>query len=223
MRLLSGFLLSILVAGAALADSMPSSTCPSTVTSCTITLGPGTSVGYYDVSFSQNPTPFWETEPVSGWPPVFKSLLSPSELASGKVPYNIEYDFVVGTELPYPAGNSAQVTVDFQLPASLTNWVVVGYPDDLGGNNATLLTASGGSTGASIFGLGSGSAYVLTAVPGELIVSSSSNPGNVGDTEFFGMLIGETSVPEPRTGWLVLLATLIAGSAIVIRRRGSAL
>jgi hypothetical protein len=33
----------------------------------------GTSVGYYNVTFSQNPTPFWEAEPVSGWPPVSKS------------------------------------------------------------------------------------------------------------------------------------------------------
>jgi hypothetical protein len=206
-----------LLVGYAAAGSMPSSYCPPTVTSCTITLGPGTSVGYYTVSFQQNPTPFWEG-PVSGWPPVFKALLSPSELASGVVPYNIEYDFAVGIDVPYTPGNSAQVTVDFQLPASKTNWVVVGHPDDYGGDNATLLTADGGQTGAAGFASGPGSAFVLTAVPGELVVTSSSNGGNAGDTVFTGMLIGET-VPEPQTGWLVLVGALIAGGAILTRRQ----
>jgi hypothetical protein len=218
MKILGSFVLLLCVTGAGLAD--PSSVCPSTVTSCTITLAPGTSEGLYDVEFQQNPTPFWETEPVSGWPPVFKALLSPSELASGKVPYNVEYDFGVGIDVPYTPGNSAQVTVDFQLPPSLTNWVVVGYPDDFGGDNAQVLTATGGPTGAGGFASGPGSAFILTAVPGQLVVTSSSNSNNGGDTVFLGMLIGETAtVPEPRTGWLVLLGTLIAGSAIVIRRR----
>jgi hypothetical protein len=180
----------------------------------TITLGPGTSVGNYTVAFNQNPTPFWKIDPVSGWPPVFKGLLTPSELASGQVPYNVEYDFSVEIDVPYTPGHSAQVTVDFQLPASETNWVAVGYLDNYGGNNATLLTASGGQTGAAGFAAGPGAAFVLTAVPGELIVTSSSNSGNAGDTVFSGMLIGETAaVPEPRTGWLVLMSALLAGGA----------
>jgi hypothetical protein len=110
------------------------------------------------------------------------------------------------------------VTVDFQLPTSLTNWVVVGYPDVTGGNNATVLTASGGSIGAPFFGAGSGSAYVLTGVPGELVVSTTATSDNAGDTVFTGMFIGEV-VPEPQTGWLVLLGTLMAAGAIVIRRQ----
>jgi hypothetical protein len=215
IRLVAGV---ALLAGIALADSAPSSFCPSTVTSCAITLGPGTSVGYYDVSFQQNPTPFWEG-PVSGWPPEFRLFVPPSDLASGTVPYNIEYDFIVGTEIPYQPGNSAQVTVSFQLPPSITNWVVLGYPDVDGGNNATLLTADGGPTGAGVFASGTGSVFELTAVPGELIVSTESNPGNVGDTEFVGMLIGETTVPEPRTGWLVLAGVLIAIGARLTRRQ----
>jgi hypothetical protein len=160
----------------------------------------------------QKPTPFWQIDPVSGWPPVFKGILTPSELASGKVPYNVEYDFLVGIDVPYTPGHSAQVTVDFQLPASETNWVAVGYLDNYGGNNATLLTASGGQTGAAGFAAGPGAAFVLTAVPGELIVTSSSNSGNAGDTDFTGTLIGET-VPEPGAGWLVLAGALLAGGA----------
>src|ERR1700728_2888280 len=214
MRVLSASILLIFVAGAGLADEPPSS-CPSTVTSCTFTYTPGAS-GFYNVTYDQNPTPFWEVDPVSGWPPVFKALLTPSELASGTVPYNVEYDFIVGTSLSQ--GASGEVTVDFQPPTSLTNWVVVGYPDDSGGNNATVLTASGGSTGAPFFGSGSGSAYVLTAVPGELVVSTTATMGNAGDTEFTGMFIGEI-VPEPQTGLLVLLGTLMAAGAIVIRRQ----
>ncbi|HTU46405.1 MAG TPA: hypothetical protein VMF91_15160 [Bryobacteraceae bacterium] len=213
MRILSALVLLIFIAGIGLADPMPP--CPSTVTSCTFTVSPG-GQGLYQVAFAQNPTPFWETEPVSGWPPVFKGLLSPSELASGKVPYNVEYDFGVLIDLSIPA--SGQVTVDFQLPPSETNWVAVGYLDNYGGNSATLLTPSGGQTGPPNFAAGPGAAYVLTAVPGELIVSSNGTADNAGDTVFTGMLIGET-VPEPQTGWLVLVGTLIAGCASVIRRR----
>jgi hypothetical protein len=215
MRILGLVALIASVTGLAWADSVPP--CPATVTSCTFTTSPGTT-GSYSVGFSQNPTPFWQTDPVSGWPPVFKSILTPSELASGQVPYNVEYDFIVGIELSNNPGASGQVTVDFTLPTSLTNWVVVGYPDPLGGNNASVLTASGGSTGAGVFGLGSGSAYVLTATPGQLIVTGTYNAGNVGDTEFTGMLIGET-VPEPQTGWLVLVGAFIAACITLTRRQ----
>jgi hypothetical protein len=202
-------LLAGVVALAVCASADSGGTCPSTVTSCSITLGSGTSTGYYNVAFQQNPTPFWEG-PVSGWPPVFKALLTPSELASGTVPYNVEYDFVVGIDVPFTPGNSAQVTVDFQLPPSETNWVVIGHPDDYGGNNATFLTADGGPTGAGGFSLGPGSAFVLTAVPGQLIVSSSSNPGNAGDT---------SQVPEPAY-WPMIVCTvgLIAGFRRAMRK-----
>jgi hypothetical protein len=210
IRLVAGV---ALLAGFASADSIPP--CPATVTSCTFTLSPGAR-GVYGVTFDQNATPFWETEAVSGWPPVFKTLLSPSELASGQVPYNIEYDFTVGIDVSQ--NGSGQVTVDFQLPTSLTNWVAVGYDDNYGGNGATLLTSTGGQTGASGFAAGPGAAYVLTAVPGELIVNGSWNGGNAGDTVFTGMLIGET-VPEPRTGWLVLAGALIAMGARLTRRQ----
>lgn len=149
---------------------------------------------------------------------MFKAILPPGDLATGQVPYSVEYDFIVGIDLANTAGASGEVTVDFQLPPSKSDWVVVGCPDPYGGNNATLLTVNGGQTGTSPFGEGSGSAYVLTAVPGQLIVTSFPNAGNGGDTVFTGMLIGET-VPEPRTGWLVLLGALIAGGACVMPRR----
>lgn len=96
--------------------------------------------------------------------------------------------------------------------------MAVGYLDNYGGNTATLLTASGGQTGVPDFAAGPGAAYVLTAVPGELIVNSTGTPGNAGDTDFFGILIGET-VPEPRTGWLVLVGALIAGGVSVTPRQ----
>ena len=213
MRILSLSLLITCIAGFSSADPVPPP-CPSTVTSCTFTLSPG-SRGGYQVGFAQNPTPFWETEPVSGWPPVFKFLLSPSELASGKVPYNVEYDFTVGIDVSQ--NGSGQVTVDFQLPKSVTNWVAVGYDDNAGGNYGTLLTASGGPTGAADFAAGPGAAYVLTAVPGELIVHGAWNGGNAGSTVFTGMLIGET-VPEPQTAWLVLAGALIVGGASLARK-----
>src|SRR5579875_2147055 len=211
VRLMAGV---ALVAGFAWADSVPA--CPSTVISCTFTLSPG-SEGVYGVTFDQNPTPFWETEPVSGWPPVFKQLLSPSELASGQVPYNVEYDFTVGIDVSQDG--AGLVTVDFQLPPSVTNWVAVGYDDNYGGNDATLLTSTGGQTGAPGFAAGPGEAYILTAVPGELIVHGAWNGGNAGSTDFTGMLIGETTVPEPRTGWLVLAGALIVLGAGLTRRQ----
>lgn len=193
------------------ADIFPA-VCPSTVTSCTFTINPAGGSGGYQVSFYQNPTPFWETEPESGWNPIFKAILTPSELASGQLPYNVEYDFLV--VVAPPVDGRGQVTVDFQLPASNTNWLTVGYPDTYGGIGATLLTADGGPTGAPAFDLPA-SAYVLTATPGELIVTAGYNPNTGGSTDFFGMLIGETTtVPEPKTAWL-----LVAGAMLIATLR----
>ena len=193
-------------AAIASADIFPA-VCPSTVTSCTFTTNPAGASGGYQVSFYQNPAPFWETEPESQWNPIFKMILTPSELASGQLPYNVEYDFLVGIDPPLDG--SGQVTVDFQLPTSKINWVAVGYPDTYGGIGATLLTADGGSTGAPAFDLPA-SAYVLTAIPGQLIVTAGYNPNTGGSTDFFGMLIGESStVPEPRTAWLILAGVML--------------
>jgi hypothetical protein len=190
------------------ADIFPA-VCPSTVTSCTFTINPAGGSGGYQVSFYQNPAPFWETQPESVWSPFFKSLLTSSELASGQVPYNVEYDFLVGIDLAN-TDYSGQVTVDFQLPASKTNWLALVFPDDYGQNGGQLLTGSGQSTGGPGFDL-PGSAWVTTATPGELIVTAGYNANAGGDLILSGMFIGEaTTVPEPQTAWL-----LVAGAMLI--------
>lgn len=215
MRILPAFILFSSIAGLACADPVPS--CPTTVTSCTLTVSAG-GQAVYNTSLYQNPTPFWETEPVSGWPVVFRLLLSPSELASGQIPYNVEYDFGAGISVSTNA--SAQLTVDFNLPASVTNWIVIGYPDNYGSNNAEVLSAGGGDIGAGGFANGPGSAYVLTGVPGEFVFRQGWNDNNGGGGVFEGILIGEiATVPEPGTGWLVLAGALMAGGAGLLGRR----